>query len=93
MYFDWDKDTYKKSIGKNKRQIGVIAQDVEKVYPEIVYTGKDGYKSVDYTKLTAVLIEAVKEQQQIIQNQNQEIESLKDRLESIESLVQFAVHQ
>jgi hypothetical protein len=45
------------------RQIGVIAQEVEKVIPEIVNTADDGYKSVEYAKLVAVLIEAVKEQQ------------------------------
>jgi len=41
----------------------VIAQDVEKVIPEIVHTAENGYKSVEYAKLVAVLIEAVKEQQ------------------------------
>ena len=34
---------------------------VEQVFPELVSTPENGYKSVDYTKLTAVLIEAVKE--------------------------------
>jgi hypothetical protein len=41
--------------------IGVIAQEVEKVFPEIVTTRNNGYKAVKYEKLTAVLIEAVKE--------------------------------
>ena len=43
--------------------IGVIAQEVEKVLPEIVLTADDemGTKSVDYSRITAVLIEAVKE--------------------------------
>jgi len=41
--------------------IGVIAQEVEKVFPEIVTTRDSGYKAVKYEKLTAVLIEAVKE--------------------------------
>ena len=47
----------------NKKSIGVIAQEVEKVLPEIVITGKteEKLKSVDYGRLTAVLIEAVKE--------------------------------
>ena len=43
------------------RQIGVIAQDVEKVFPEAVITGDDGYKRVDYAGLVGVLVEAVKE--------------------------------
>jgi hypothetical protein len=41
--------------------IGVIAQDVEKVFPELVSTDRSGYKQVYYTGLIAPLIEAVKE--------------------------------
>ena len=46
-----------------KESIGVIAQEVEKILPEIVLTAADemGTKSVDYSRLTAVLIEAVKD--------------------------------
>ena len=52
--------TYTKDERKN---IGVIAQEVEKILPEIVLTANDemGTKSVDYSRLTAVLIEAVKD--------------------------------
>jgi hypothetical protein len=59
-------------------QIGLIAQEVEKVLPELVSTDSDGYKSIAYGKLTAVLVEALKEQQlqierleNLIQNNNQ----------------------
>jgi len=46
-----------------KKNIGVIAQEVEKILPEVVLTADDemGTKSVDYSRLTAVLIEAVKD--------------------------------
>jgi|GEM_PF-2652480 len=70
-YFYWKK-------GKDRtRQVGVIAQEVEKVLPELVKTGSDGIKTVDYPKLSAVLIEAVKEQQK-------EIDSLKKRMDALE---------
>jgi hypothetical protein len=42
-------------------QVGVIAQEVEKRYPELVSTGQDGYKAVNYAQLTPVLLEAIKE--------------------------------
>ena len=42
------------------RQIGVIAQEVEAVLPEIVGTDEEDIKSVDYAKLTALLIESNK---------------------------------
>ena len=51
-----------KDKNKSQRnQIGVIAQEVEEVYPEFVHTNEKGYKAVNYAQMTAVLIEAVKE--------------------------------
>ena len=53
-YYYWKKG------GDQGRQVGVIAQEVEEVLPELVKTGSDGIKTVDYPKITAVLIEATK---------------------------------
>ena len=55
-----------------KQNIGVIAQEVENIFPEIVLTADDemGTKSVDYSRLTAVLIEAIKQQQEQIDTLN-----------------------
>ncbi len=51
----------------NNMQYGLIAQEVEKVFPEIVKTiDNKGYKGVDYVKLIPVLIEAIKDQQKQI---------------------------
>jgi len=50
----------------DKLQTGLIAQEVEKVLPQAVQTGSDGYKSVDYAKVVPLLVEAVKEQQKQI---------------------------
>ena len=63
--------TWNKGSRKDTRDLGVIAQEVEKVLPEIVKEKKmpliddsdTTYKAVDYEKITAVLVEAVKEQQ------------------------------
>lgn len=68
--FDWKKD--------GKHDIGVIAQNVESVVPELVYTDPtSGIKSVKYANLTALLIEAVKAQQVEIDGLKAELESLK----------------
>ena len=57
--FDWIAN---KEIHPNEgHDLGVIAQEVEAVLPELVQTRENGYKAVKYDKLTAVLIEAVKE--------------------------------
>jgi hypothetical protein len=65
-------------------KIGLIAQELQKVYPEMVSEGADGYLKVDYTQLSAVLIQAVKEQQQQLRAQEQEIEELKKRMDKQE---------
>ena len=66
----------------NKHEIGVIAQEVEKIIPELVNTNKDQdgeeTKSVSYGNITAVLIEAIKEQNEIINRMRKEIEDLKN---------------
>ena len=48
---------------KSRKRLGIIAQDVEKILPELVRTREDGLKAVFYPELVAVLIEAIKEQQ------------------------------
>ena len=46
--------------------IGLLAQDVERVVPEVVHDGPDGYKHIRYQQLTALLIEAVREQDAVV---------------------------
>lgn len=62
----WRTEEFPNNGFTKERQIGLIAQEVEKVTPELVHTNNEGYKSVSYEKLTAILIEAVKEQQKQI---------------------------
>ena len=71
------------------KQIGVIAQEVQAVYPELVSQDKDGILSVNYSGLSAILIEAVKEQQteietlkKIVATQNAEMAIQKVELET-----------
>ena len=49
-----------------EHQVGVIAQEIQSVYPELVKEGGNGFLSVDYPKLTAVLIQALKELKAIV---------------------------
>lgn len=69
--------TYTK-IGSQEegRQLGLIAQEVERVVPEVVKTHQDGIKSLAYANLVALLIEAVKEQQQQIAALTTQLEAL-----------------
>ena len=55
--FDWNN---KQELYKG-HDIGVVAQEVEQVYPELVETRKSGYKAVKYEKLVPLLVESIKE--------------------------------
>ena len=59
--------TYKWNDASRSQQthIGLIAQEVEKVIPEVVTEDENGFKAIAYAKLTTILIEAIKEQQEI----------------------------
>jgi hypothetical protein len=56
----------------------VIAQEIEKVLPEVVITNNDGLKSVSYGNIVGLLIEAIKEQQEQISVVKEEIRQLKN---------------
>jgi hypothetical protein len=59
--YSWNDTARNMGFGSNE-EIGLIAQEIEQVYPEFVHTNREnGYKLVNYNKLTAVLIEAIKE--------------------------------
>lgn len=59
-----------------KKQFGVIAQELQTIYPELVSSDENGYLSVDYAGLIPVVIEALKEQQKIISQQEIRIKEL-----------------
>jgi hypothetical protein len=68
VLFDWKKSYIDQRGGEDgyfvrKRDVGVIAQEVEKVLPEAVAQRADGVKAVKYDRLTCLLIEAVKQLQ------------------------------
>jgi hypothetical protein len=83
--FDW--------IESGEHSYGLIAQEVEEVLPELVVDNvpdqnsvdkdKPSIKSVDYSKMVSVLIEAVKEQQKIIDTQNERINRLEKLVENL----------
>jgi flagellar capping protein FliD len=77
--YDWKREEFKDKHFKAGKQIGFIAQEVEKVLPELVHTDRDGYKSVAYVNVVPVLVEAIKQQQQQIATQQQQIEALKQQ--------------
>ncbi|RZA01012.1 MAG: hypothetical protein EOP47_12210 [Sphingobacteriaceae bacterium] len=69
------------SYDTSKQYIGVIAQELEPVAPYMLQTDEKGYLKVDNSAMTYMLINAVKEQQQMIEQMKKEIELLKKEVE------------
>ena len=93
IYYNWDKEKFSDKGFGDERQIGFSAQEVEKLFPEIVKTDINGYKSIDYTRLTPILVEAVKEQQSLIENQNKKIEQLQQQSQNNELAKKIELQQ
>lgn len=64
----------------SRKRIGFLAQDVEKVLPELVKTDEDGVKSIDYIGFIPLLVESINEMRLTIQEQQNEIEMLQSLL-------------
>ena len=76
--FDWNEKAGKIEQQKG-HDVGLIAQEVEKVLPEVVQIREDGIKAISYEKVVPLLVEAVKDQQVIIENLENRIKLLEDK--------------
>ncbi|MCB2195353.1 MAG: tail fiber domain-containing protein [Bacteroidetes bacterium] len=85
--YDWRVDEFPQQRFTEKRQLGFIAQEVEKVVPDLVKEGPDGFKGLEYAKFTPIIVEAIKEQQNQIKELKKENEDLQNRLERLEEML------
>lgn len=60
FHYEWN-DTMKELTGIQGQEYGVIAQEVQKQFPDLVSLEDDGYLSVDYIQLIPILLQAIKE--------------------------------
>lgn len=86
--YAWNKNSEVYGLGtfKQGRDIGFIAQDVDKLFPEIATNPQDEKKdlwAIDYSKLTVVLTKAMQEQQQQIEQQQKQIELLMEEMQKL----------
>ena len=77
--FDWNDnaDIVEREKGHD---VGLIAQEVEEVLPEIVTTRKDGYKAIQYEKVVSLLVQGINDQQKQIEDLKKELDEIKKRL-------------
>jgi hypothetical protein len=86
--YEWRTDEFPLNNFDHGKQIGLIAQDVEKIFPELVRTDNNGYKAVSYDKLSVLLLEGMKEQQKQIESYRSENENLKSKLQTLQEKVE-----
>ena len=74
--FDWNKHSHEIQQEKG-HDVGLVAQEVEKVLPEVIQIRSDGIKAVAYDKVVSLLVQGIKELSQKIDKQDKEIKRLK----------------
>ena len=82
--YDWNRAAYPERGFSSRPQIGVIAQQVEQVLPELVDTDAQGYKSVNYIGLVPVLIEGMKQQADRMDVQDERLAKTEKQLGLVE---------
>ncbi|KIA95660.1 hypothetical protein OA93_18110 [Flavobacterium sp. KMS] len=85
--YNWRSDEFKDKKFDEKHQLGVIAQDILKIVPDAVSKDEKGYYTVNYVALVPVLIEAIKEQQMIIEVQEQKFNTQQTQINELRTLI------
>ena len=83
--FTWRRDEFPEQHLNDGPQIGFVAQEVEPVLPEVVTTDPQGFKAVDYSMMTPLLVEAIKQQQAIIERHENGEAELRTALAKLET--------
>ncbi len=83
--YNWRSDEYPEMKFSDSKQIGFVAQELEKFVPELVSTDDKGYKAVSYEKVSPILVEAIKDQQKMIETQQQMIEKQGKEIEKLKA--------
>jgi hypothetical protein len=72
----------------SKIQVGFIAQEIQKVFPELVSENKEGILSVNYAGMIPIMLEGIKKQQRVIDQQNDKIDKQEQRLDKLEKQIE-----
>ncbi len=88
MRYQWNQEAFPNHGFGEEPQIGFSGQEVEAICPEVVSTDSEGYKYIDYSRLTPVLVEAIKDQQQLIEQQKSALGEALAKIAQLEVTVQ-----
>ena len=78
IFYTWKDDETK------KKEIGLIAQEVQQYFPELVSKDKDGYLTLDYSKLTVILLTVIRDLTQKVSK----IDTLEEKIKQLENKIQ-----
>lgn len=90
--FDWDTSVERAKDMGDRREMGLIAQEVEPVLPELVLTGRDGYRTLDYSRMVAFLVEVGKAQQARIGALEAKLETLQAAVRRLDAQSEETAH-
>jgi len=94
VYYYWKLNEYPNHGFTEDRQLGLIAQELEKIYPEFVSIDSEGYRTVDYEKLSALAVEVLKQEQtqlDILTKEHAQLSKIiEERLSTIENILSDA---
>ena len=81
--YDWRIDEFPNRRFSPGSNIGLIAQEVQQLFPELVSTNREGFLSVSYSGFSPIIIEAMKEQQKLIEDLQSELKEANDRYQAL----------
>lgn len=81
--YHYNTDKFPEKKFSNKHQIGLLANDVEEVFPHLIAEDKENHKYLNYSMLTPVLLKSVQELTERIARQDQVISKLQEELKSL----------
>ena len=77
----------------DREQIGVIAQELKEVFPQLVTEGEDGYLAVNYQGMIPVLLEGMKESNAVNKEQAQLIEAQQKQIDELKAMMLILLHK
>lgn len=85
--YGYNQSEFPKMHFDDGRSYGFIAQELQKVMPELVREDDEGYLAVNYDGVIPVLVNALQEQDEVVDRQNEEIANLRREVEEIKALI------
>lgn len=82
--YNYRADDYPQYKFSSEKQIGFIAQEVEKIVPEVVQTDANGYLGIDYSKFAPLLVEGIKELEKRLEAIERENKMLRERINALQ---------